>query len=269
MDVLLELFEDKESASGSLTNKGGEFDNVSLSMTGCFTRAGFDAALTGRKTGSTGFMSRCCLVYGMKQPHVGDWAEQDKAAIEKVTAKMLQRHKDITEEVSKQRVNNLKWRFVPSETEEARTLRLNFEKTLISGKEDLRTERIISHFKRDLLCRVIFSDTPDVITADATKRSITWATHELYLRDELWAVDAGGLVERMELAMKKRLKKAGKATKAQLRYVCNVNRAGSGGEETFRRAWQAVTSGGNDAVIVPLGNLTHKGTQWWVLGGAQ
>lgn len=269
MEVLLELFEDKEASSGSLTNKGGEFENVSLSMVGGFTRAGFDQALAGRSTGGTGFMSRCCLVYGMKQPQVGDWPEQDKAAIEKVTAKMLQRHKDITEEVSKQRAKNSKWRFVPSETEEARTLRLNFEKTLLSGKEDLRTERIISHFKRDLLCRVIFSDTPDVITADATGRSITWATHELYLRDELWAVDSGGLVERMELAMKKRLKKAGKATKAHLRQFCHVNRAGSGGEETFRRAWQAVTGGGNDAAIVPLGNLSQRGTQWWVLGGSQ
>ena len=269
MDVLLELFEDKEASSGSLTNKGGEFENVSLSMVGGFTRAGFDQALAGRSTGGTGFMSRCCLVYGMKQPTCGDWPEQDKVAIEKVTGKMLQRHKDITEEVSKQRVNNPKWRFVPNETDEARTLRLNFEKTLLSGKEDLRTERIISHFKRDLLCRVIFSDTPDVITADATNRSITWATHELYLRDELWAVDSGGLVERMELAMKKRLKKAGKATKAQLRKFCHVNRAGSGGEETFRRAWQAVTSGGEDAAIVPLGNLSQKRTQWWVLGGSQ
>jgi hypothetical protein len=281
INSLNELYEKTNASSGSLTHKGGSFENVSLSWVGGFTRSGFEQSLSGKNAGGTGFMSRCCLVYADKKHHVGDWKELDVEIITTITDKMLKRYSDIFAEHSKQNdqptglVVKKPWRFTPSETEEAKALRIEFEKYIASqskGSDDPRTERLFSHFKRDVLLRTIFSDDPTMITAEATQRSITWAKHELYLRRELWAMDQGNSVEKMEQAMKKALmwreddppNFVRNLSRARLKDVCHVHRPGSGGEEAFLRAWKSVTSGGDDAAIVRLGNsgLGGKKQRW-------
>jgi hypothetical protein len=156
------------------------------------------------------------------------------------------------------------------ETEEAKHLRQQFSKALAkrrkeqdaSGLQDT-ISRIEKHFKSDLLLRAIFSGdvtTPleqITITADMVKRSIAWAEYEIYLRDELWPVDKGNLVERMEQSMRRALKKHEHLTKMQLQDACNVHRAGSGGMTTFNMAWSAVLKGGMIEVV----GRTHKGTE--------
>jgi hypothetical protein len=128
------------------------------------------------------------------------------------------------------------------------------------------TSRLESHFKRDLLLRAIFSGMETVlptITAEMVERSIVWAKHELYLREELWPVDKGNLVERMEQCMRRGLKKHEAMTKKQLMDSCNVHRAGSGGVETFDRAFKGMLK----HCLVVLGK-TSKGTEKYGLDEA-
>ena len=119
------------------------------------------------------------------------------------------------------------------------------------------TSRLDSYFKRDILLRALFSEDGNTITGDMLERSIAWASHQLYLRQQLWPVDKGNLVERMEQGIIRALKKNETLSKSALQSACNVFRAGSGGMDTFNRAWAALTRG--NAVKV-LGK-THKGTE--------
>jgi len=96
--------------------------------------------------------------------------------------------------------------------------------------------------------------TLPVIAEDIVERSIAWAEHELYLREELWPVDKGNLVERMEQAMRRALKKHEALTKKQLMDASNVHRAGSGGMETFDRAFKAMLR----HCLVVLGKRTKE-----------
>jgi hypothetical protein len=262
---MTELYDRSDGSAGSLSHEGGEFKNISISFTGGFTSSSFDAAISGKGAGGDGFLSRCVLAYTGAVKHEGDWGEQDTTAINKIAENMLARWGQLKTEFSKN-----KQRFVPLETEEAKHLRQQFSKALAkrrkeqdaSGLQDT-ISRIEKHFKSDLLLRAIFSGdvtTPleqITITADMVKRSIAWAEYEIYLRDELWPVDKGNLVERMEQSMRRALKKHEHLTKMQLQDACNVHRAGSGGMTTFNMAWSAVLKGGMIEVV----GRTHKGTE--------
>jgi hypothetical protein len=262
---MTELYDRSDGSAGSLSHEGGEFQNISISFTGGFTSSSFDAAVSGKGAGGDGFMSRCVLAYSGAVKHTGDWAPQDTATINIIAGKMLTRWGQLKTEFSKE-----KKRFVPKETEEAKALRGQFQKFLSQKRKDADANgvqdvisRIEKHFKSDLLFRAIFSgdvDTPleDItITADMVKRSIAWATFEIYLREELWPVDKGNLTERMEQCMRRALKKHEHLTKTQLQAACNVHRAGSGGMTTFNMAWAAVLRGGMLEVV----GRTHKGTE--------
>jgi hypothetical protein len=93
------------------------------------------------------------------------------------------------------------------------------------------------------------------------RRSILWAKYQIYLRTELWPVDLGSIVERMEQNIRKSLKRNKKSTKAGLQDDCNVFKAGSGGMETFNRAFKALMSGGAFTVV----GITHKRTEVYSL----
>jgi hypothetical protein len=262
---MTELYDRSDGSAGSLSHEGGEFNNISISFTGGFTSSSFEQALSGKGAGGDGFLSRCVLSYTGAVKHTGDWAPQDTVSINKIADNMFIRWGQLKTEFSKN-----KERFIPKETEEAQALRAEFQKALSNRRKEQDSaglqdtvSRIEKHFKSDLLLRTIFSgdiETPldqIVITADLVKRSIAWAEFEIYLRDELWPVDKGNLVERMEQCMRRALKKHEHLTKKQLQDACNVHRAGSGGMTTFNLAWAAVLRGDMIEVV----GKTHKGTE--------
>ena len=260
---MIELYDRKDSSAGSLSHEGGEFKNISLSFTGGFTRSSYESALSGKGAGGDGFLSRCVLTYTGDVTHTGDWKPLDTNAINDISNKMLTRWQSISNYMGEHEGKPMQI----EETPEANALRLKFQKSLSVQRTRLNeempgmgmTSRLESHFKRDLLLRAIFSGTETVvpvITADMVERSVAWAEHELYLREELWPVDKGNLVERMEQAMRRMLKKHEALTKKQLMDSCNVYRAGSGGMETFDRAFKGMVK----HCLVVLGK-TSKGTE--------
>ena len=267
---MIELYDRKDSSAGSLSHEGGEFNNISLSFTGGFTRSSFESALAGKGAGGDGFLSRCVMTYTGDITHTGDWPMQNTAVIKDLEGKMLTRWQNICNWSAEHEGQP----FVLDESPEAHDLRMKFQKSLALQRTRLNetmpgmglTSRLESHFKRDLLLRAVFSGMETVmptITAEMVERSIAWAEHELYLREELWPVDKGNLVERMEQAMRRALVKHEALTKKQLMDACNVYRAGSGGMETFLRAWKSMFGGG---ALIVLGK-TSKGTEKFGLDG--
>jgi hypothetical protein len=277
---LIELYDRNDSSAGSLTHEGGSFDRISVSLTGGFTSSSFDTAVTGKGAAGDGFLSRCVMAYTGDVKHIGDWGELNTKEINGLANRMLKRFSQIDEVCSMKRQEQLKqweldkqadptlerpplWRFVPKETEDAAKLRTAFQKELGQKRNELSerelghlVSRLESHFKRDLLLRALFSGLPpeqtsldDVtITASMVQRSIAWAEYELYLREELWPVDKGDKVERMEQCMRKALNKHHALTKSQLKDACNVHRAGSGGIMAFNMAWGGMLKG--DEIVV-------------------
>lgn len=265
---LTKIFDRGDSSAGSLTHKGGDFENTSLSFTGGFTRSSFESSLAGKGNGGDGFMSRVVLAYAGNVTHIGDWAEQDTVKINSLGNQMLERWHALTTQFAE----NKNAPFIPAETAEAKKLRDDFHKFLAQQRTKLNEDnpntdygsRLDSYFKRDLLLRALFSGDGKTITADMVERAIAWASYELYLRAELWPVDKGNLIERMEQSMVRALKKNETLTKSALQSACNVFRAGSGGMDTFNRAWTALLKG--DAIRV-IGK-THKGTEVYGLTSA-
>jgi hypothetical protein len=89
------------------------------------------------------------------------------------------------------------------------------------------------------------------------KRSVEWAKHELYLREELWPVDRGSVVTRMEATIIRALEKHEHLTKIELQKFCNVKRSESGGVGTFNMAWKNMLQGDVRRGV----GRTHKGTE--------
>lgn len=273
---LLPLFERKNGTAKSLTfPKGGEFKNISMSLTGGFTRSGFENSLAGQNTSNDGFLSRVTLDYAERKAKKskGDWPQPNWEAVEILVAKMLTRYKEIFEDWSKHNPDgsNLKlkkWKFVPHETEAARDLRQEFEVT-ISGEE-----RLVDQFRRDLILRAIFSDANEITVAVVTE-AIAWAKHQSYLRKELKVPEGANLVEQME----KRIKHLFLKYKDQHKYPtqrdvekgCHLERGSTGGVGVFQRAWGNFRTG-NDPAIKPLGGVegqTRSKTQRWVWDGEE
>ena len=122
------------------------------------------------------------------------------------------------------------------------------------------TARIVLLTKQDILQRAIYSGSRR-ITRQHVERGIAWGQHQLELRQALWPCDRGSLVEAMEHKIESALAKTknepcGGLTASRLQSLCNVTRPGSGGLETFNRAFRALTAAGR----VRLVGKTRKGT---------
>jgi hypothetical protein len=276
---MIELYDREDSSAGSLSHEGGEFKDIALSFTGGFTGSSFDAAVAGKGAGGDGFLSRCVLAYTGDVKHCGDWQDQDTAAINVLSKKMQNRYSQLLqmfldkkkvddEKTDKEGIDPLNWRFIPTESAEAKQIRIDFQKWLFEKRKEHNEKhpglgymsRIEAHFKRDLLMRCVFSGDETIlpeITAEMAKRSVEWAKHELYLREELWPVDRGSVVTRMEATIIRALEKHEHLTKIELQKFCNVKRSESGGVGTFNMAWKNMLQG--DCVEVV--GRTHKGTE--------
>jgi hypothetical protein len=132
-------------------------------------------------------------------------------------------------------------------------MRLEFFEAL--NKEDERfVPELEAHFKRDLLMRAVFSPHK-VIDEINTGKSILWTRQQLEIRKLLWPEDAGNPIEQFERKIMKAL--TGRSlTMARLLDFCNVNRAGSGGRNTFLQSLKALTTSGD----ILVAGRTRKGT---------
>lgn len=238
---LLELYEQKAAAVGSLTHNTAKFDNVSLSMAGNFTRAGFDRAVSGKGAGGDGFLSRMVLDYSNGMNYQGDWDPMDTAKVNAALAAIKESIDWIINYVGE--VNKGK-PFIPEETPEGHHRRLEFQKWLAAEKDRIQqqhpdasyTSRLEAHFKRDLLIRVAF--TPEHrITETLVNKSWMWAKHQLMLCEEAWPVDMGGAIEKFEKRIINAITKKGPLTKAGVQKFSNAENC-EGGFEAWNRAWK-------------------------------
>ena len=248
---LLQLYERNTISSGSFKNGEHEVTKTHLSLSGDFTRDGFQRTFEGRGSGGSGFLARCTLSFADRVLHAGDWEPTNDIAATKVLTAL---------ECCADTITQLQHRFVPTESEDASELRWKFLARL--RNDDARyTPELEALFKRDLLMRVLFSKDTQ-IDATRTRQSIAWAMHQFDLRKELWPEDSGGPVERMEQKIVKVLTAKGTLSLSRLLDFCHVKRPGSGGYETFNRSLKALTA---TRQIVSTGK-TQRGAPVYALG---
>ena len=237
---LLELYEQKASAVGSLTHNASSFNNVSLSMAGNFTRAGYDRAVAGKGAGGDGFLSRMVLDFSEGINYQGDWAEMDTHKVNTAVNNIAEALKWLLQFKGDHQGKP----YLPEEDDDAKDARMSFQKWLVAEKSRIQQDspdasyasRLEAHFKRDLLIRVAF--TPERrITKTLVEKSWAWAKHQLMLREELWPVDQGGAVEKFEKRIMKALGKKGPLTLSGIQKFSNAGNA-DGGYEAWNRAWK-------------------------------
>jgi hypothetical protein len=252
---LIELYDRTDTSAGSLTHEGGAINHVSVSLTGGFTLASFNRSVAGKGVGGDGFLSRCVLAHSGYTSKIGDWPEINTERVHEIVGQMIERWNGLKPE----QIGGPAW--IPEESVEANQLRLQFQTWLreekIKDADNYNgmnyTSRLESHFKRDLLLRVVFSpDMREGITADKVQRSIRWAEHELMLRRELWPTDAGNSIARMCSTIRKGFEKFEHMTKTRVQDYCNVARNGEYDE--FNRAWSAMLK----ADVLYVVGKTHK-----------
>ena len=258
---LLELYEQKASAVGSLTHGGASFGNVSLSMAGNFTRAGFDRAVSGKGAGGDGFLSRMVLDYSDGINYQGDWDAMDTVKVNSALANIqssLKWVENFVGEVNKGQP------FIPEETEDGKAARIAFQKWLTGEKTRIQNEhpdasyvaRLEAHFKRDLLMRVIFTPARQ-ITETLVNKSWAWAKHQLMLCEELWPVDNGGPVEKFEKRIIAAITKKGPLTKSGVQKFSNADKS-EGGFDAWNRAWRNLLQAEK---VVLMGTKSDRGKE--------
>lgn len=237
---ILELYENKSAAIGALGSGKAGFNNVSLSMTGNFTRDGFNRSVSGKGAGGNGFLSRMVIDYSSGIDYTGDWGDLDTLKIQDTVNKITQAVKEIVE-YKLNHPDHLP--FIPEEDEETKTHRYAFMDWLAGEQKRIQEEnseasyatRLDAHFKRDLLLRVLM--TPERrITKKLIDRSWAWTRHQLMLRETLWPIDNGGAIEKFEKSILKGIVNNGPLTKSGVQRFSNADK-GEGGYDAWNRAW--------------------------------
>jgi hypothetical protein len=104
--------------------------------------------------------------------------------------------------------------------------------------------RLDDLFKRDVLLRAVFSKEKQV-TTDMVRRAIAWTEHQLILRQRLWVIDKGTVVDRMEKSILQCLDKHKEATMHDFAKFAHIgDRLQDGGYETLARAYGSLKTAG-------------------------
>lgn len=247
---LLTLFESTSVAQGSFKNGVHADSDFHVSVVGDFTKDSFDTSFTGSGSRGSGYLSRCIFQFADKQPVDGDWQLINTEKVRRILSDIEARLAEITSHDG---------RFIPSETADAKSRRLEFYAWL--DTQDARfTPRLKDHLKRDVLLRAAYSDG-STITAEMMRRSIEWCKNQLDNRLALFPEDAGSAVEIMERCILRDINVKGQAPERELKKACNVNRAGSGGHEVFNRALRSLMFGHEIKVV----GKTRKGLPVYAL----
>jgi hypothetical protein len=235
---LLTLFEGTSAAQGSFKNGVHADSDFHVSVVGDFTKDSFDASFTGSGSRGSGYLSRCIFQFADKRPLAGDWQLIDTEKVRHILSDIEVR---LTEILSHDGP------FIPTESADAKLLRSGFYAWL--DTQDARyIPRLKDHLKRDVLLRAVIS-SGGTITAEMMRRSIEWCKNQLDNRIALFPEDAGSLVEIMERGILRGVTVKGQASERDLKRVCNVCRAGSGGYEVFNRALRSLVFGHEIKVV--------------------
>jgi hypothetical protein len=185
-EMLLTAYERSVVAHGSFKNGERRVDGVSLGFSGDTTRKIFEEIFTGRASANSGFLARCKLYYAEKK-RVHDWQPAD---VEKAL-KAVRALQSTLSALPRSRIggNN---RFVPAETNEARLMREEFLRWL-DEQNAAYTAELDSHFRRDVLVRVIASGATH-IDAQHVRPAISWTKYQLALRQAMYPADHADVV---------------------------------------------------------------------------
>jgi len=229
---LLSFYETRSGAADSLAHGEMEVQDVGVSLSGDFVEQDFTNAFSGRGSAGRGFLPRCVLNYAGAASFSGDWKHTD-------CAKTIRVCTDIEDcvDVMKQTAEREGGRWIPKEDDAARTLRLEFFEW-IKTQDPRLTPELMSHLKRDLIQRALFSESFNITTAKV-ERSIAWCKHQLALREALWPQDGGDNVEQMTHRILKALD-CRTLSVTRLMDYCHTKRLGSGGPEAFNRALRSL-----------------------------
>lgn len=244
---LLQMFERNTVSTGSFKNKEHSVHNLHFSISGDFTFDGFQKAFAGQGAGGSGLLSRFTYAFAKRGSYKGRWPQTNNIKLVQCLAKITEclGRVDFPTEAPVGILDDLDslfaWRpqprYVPVETGEAAKMHEAFLEEL-ELQEGIFTSELPSHFRRFLLLQTIFSDNPR-IDEDRTRQAISWTRHQFAIRKALWPEDGGKEEEQFE----RKILKALVGRKLSLRRLmdwCHVDRAGSGGHETFLRALNAL-----------------------------
>lgn len=276
---LLPLYEGKSAGVGSIGSGKAQCNNVSLNMSGGFTREGFDRSVSGKGAGGNGFLSRMVIEYSNGINYLGDWDELKPEPINAVVKSIAESVQWLRDFVG----GNEGKPYVPQEDADALEARKAFQHWLSDEKKRIQQKypdssygsRMESHFKRDLLVRVLC--TPERrITKKLVEKSVAWAKHQLMLREVLWPVDNGGAVEKFEKRIIHAIDKWGPLTKSGVQKFSNAG-SGEGGYDAWNRSWANLLRADKITVMATKsdrgkekfgfeGGVWDKTKQKWIFG---
>jgi hypothetical protein len=246
---LLMMFERDTVSTGSFKNEKFVVSNLHFSLSGDFTRAGFEKVFAGQGARGSGLLSRCIYTLARKRPYINRWPETNSIEGVKVFRKIkacldrLAEQSDTpvgpTEEPDSLFYTPPATRFIVPETDAARVMIDQFLRDL-DNEDDGFTPELATHFKRYLILQSVFSDN-QVVDETRVKQGILWTRNQLAIRQVLWPEDAGAPTEQFEQKIRKVLADKGPQSLTKLIDRCHVRRPGSGGTENFLRAINSLT----------------------------
>ena len=162
-ELLLTTFERTIAAHGSFLNGERTVENVCVGLIADTTERVFADLYTGRISATSGFLPRCTIEYGTKK-HL-EWQpidlERAMAAVKEITTRLDGLPKSTIRPGP---------RFVPPETTAARELRREFLLWL-SNQNPVLIPELDTHFRRDVLIRVIMSGRGEIDTVHVERGS--------------------------------------------------------------------------------------------------
>jgi hypothetical protein len=247
----LSLHEGMSLAHGSFKNGTHAADDLRFSCIGGLTIPSFRVSYTGKGSGGSGHLTRCTHQLSDRRPWEGDWLPIDAKKAHRIIADL---------EALLAKIVNTDGVFIPTETQEAKQIRLDYFKFL-DAQDPRYISRLKEQMKRDELFRALFGGDGFELNAEMARRSVTWCENQLQNRIALFPEDAGSPVEIMEHIIIKTVRAKGRASLTALKDACHVYRAGSGGIETFNRALRGLVFGRE----IKQDGTTRKGAPMYVL----
>lgn len=247
---ITDAYDERVLTTGSFKNKDFEAKDVELASVICQTRDDFTRTFGGRSAIGGGGLARWTITFSPRLKRI-DWI-QDLEQIAGMCNLVRARVQDIRA-----------CKVVVRESPEAKRIRLaTFED--FDQLDNTFSARLDDIYRREILLAAAFApsvkggipagapefmDNLPTLEAEVTAEMAAFARkltleHQYLLRQALWPNDAGSNVERMEIAIRRRLETHCHQSDRNLMATANVYRPGSGGTEIYKRAKKALAGQG-------------------------